>query len=90
MDFHGVKKAVTHFVTQFTHVSKHFGVYSRKQRKDIWRKMFSKCGLRFKEKCHMCQQNYFKKKEQKLRKIKTKNKKTMKTFKIFGGFRRQN
>ena len=25
--------AVTHFVTQFTHVSRHFGVYSRKQNK---------------------------------------------------------
>ena len=23
--------AVTHFVTQFTHVSRHFGLYSRKQ-----------------------------------------------------------
>ena len=26
-------KTVTHFVTQFSHVSKHFGVYSRKQKK---------------------------------------------------------
>ena len=31
--------AVTHFVTHFTHVSRHFGVYSRKQQK------------RFKENC---------------------------------------
>ena len=31
MDFHGAKMAVMHFVTQFTHVSIHFGVYSRKQ-----------------------------------------------------------
>jgi hypothetical protein len=29
------KKAVTHFVTQFSHVSKHFGVYSRKQNKNV-------------------------------------------------------
>ena len=32
MDFHGVKKAVTHFVMQFTHVSTHCGVYNRKQK----------------------------------------------------------
>ena len=30
--FLGVKKAVTHFVAQFTHVSKHFGAYSKKQK----------------------------------------------------------
>ena len=28
----GVKMAVTHFVTQFTHVSRHFEVYSRKEK----------------------------------------------------------
>ena len=28
-----VKETITHFVTQFTHVSRHFGVYSRKQKK---------------------------------------------------------
>ena len=26
------KMAVTHFVAQFTHVSRHFGVYSRKKK----------------------------------------------------------
>ena len=30
--FMGVKMAVTHFVTQFTHVSRHFEVYRRKQK----------------------------------------------------------
>ena len=29
LDFHGVKMVVTHFVTQFTHVSIHFGVNCR-------------------------------------------------------------
>ena len=29
----GVKRAVTHFVTHFTHVSRHFGVYCTKQKK---------------------------------------------------------
>ena len=31
--FMGVKMAVTHFVTPLTHVSRHFGVYSKKQTK---------------------------------------------------------
>ena len=35
LDFHGVKKVVTHFVTQFTHVPKHFGVYGRKPKKIV-------------------------------------------------------
>ena len=33
MNFYWVKIAVTHFVTQFTHVSRLFGVNSIKQRK---------------------------------------------------------
>ena len=32
MDWHGVKMAVTHFVMQFTHVSRHFWVYSREKK----------------------------------------------------------
>ena len=32
--------AVTHFVTQFTHVSRYFGIYNRKQDKTILRKTF--------------------------------------------------
>ena len=50
MDFHGVKMAVTHFVTHFTHVSRHFGVYCRKQNKKCLGKTVWKYGLRFKEK----------------------------------------
>ena len=34
MDFLGVKMAVTHFVTQFTHVSRHFGVENKK---NVWK-----------------------------------------------------
>ena len=49
----GVKMAVTHFVTHFTHVSRHFGVYSRIQKKNclgktvlkIWSQMLQKNGL---------------------------------------------
>ena len=32
LDNHGVKMAVTHFVTQITHVSSHFGVQNRKKK----------------------------------------------------------
>ena len=35
--FMGVKMAVTHFVTHFTHVSRHFGVYC-KNNKNCWGK----------------------------------------------------
>ena len=35
LDINWVKMAATHFVTQFTHVSRHFGVYSNKQKKMI-------------------------------------------------------
>jgi hypothetical protein len=31
-------------VTQFTHVSRHFGVYCRKQKKIVYGKLFIKCG----------------------------------------------
>ena len=37
LDFHGVKMAIAHFVMQFTHVSRHFGVYSRKQKNSLGR-----------------------------------------------------
>ena len=29
------KMSITHFVTQFSHVSRHFGVYNRKQKKIV-------------------------------------------------------
>ena len=35
--FMGVKMAVTHFVTHFTHVSRHSGIYCRKQQKKLFR-----------------------------------------------------
>ena len=36
--------AVTHFVTHFTHVSRHFGVYCRKQNKKCLGKTVLKMG----------------------------------------------
>ena len=32
--------AVTHYVAQFTHVSRYLRVYSRKQTKNVWEKLF--------------------------------------------------
>ena len=52
--------AVTHFVTQYTHVSRDFGDYSRKQKK--WENCFENVVSDFKKKCPMCPQNYFEKK----------------------------
>ena len=42
--FSGVKMAVKHFVSQFTHVSKHLGFTVGK--KNVLRKLFWKCGIR--------------------------------------------
>ena len=50
LDFHGVKMAVTHFVTQLIHISRQFRVYSRKQKKSGLGKLFWKYGLRCIEK----------------------------------------
>ena len=59
--------AITHFLTQFTHVSRHFGVNSRKQKKWVGKTVLKK---RF----QICEKIAFThKKMQKLRKIKTKN-----------------
>ena len=72
------------FVTQFTHVFRHFGVYSRKQNKIVLGKLFYKCALRFKEKMAYVSTKQLSKKS-------TKNKtKNMKTFTIFDGFWGQN
>ena len=69
MDFHGVKMAVTY-------VSRHFGVYSRKQKKTVL-KVWSK----IKKKNSLCIH------KTPLRKyLKKLKRKTMKTFKIFDGF----
>ena len=35
MDFNGVDLAITHFVTQFTYVSRHFRAWNRKEEKQI-------------------------------------------------------
>ena len=50
--------AVTHFVTQFTHVSKHFSVYSRKQKILLMENCFKNVILTCKKKLHMCSQKY--------------------------------
>ena len=42
--------AVTHFVTQFIHVSRHFGVYISKEKIIVKKKLSWKCGLRFNQK----------------------------------------
>ena len=58
LDFHGVKMGVTHFVTQFAYVSKHFEVYSRTKKLfkencfQVWSRIWEK-------KWFMCPQNYF-------------------------------
>ena len=68
-----------HFVTQFTHVSRHFGVHNRQQNKSVQEKQFLKCGNIFvKKKWCMCPQNTY-------RKVYTKNtKKHTKAFTIIG------
>ena len=47
LNLHGEKMAVTHFVTQFTHVSRHLGVFSKKQKKclgkTVHKTTFKKC-----------------------------------------------
>ena len=83
MDFHWVKMAVTHFVTQFTHVSRHFGLYNRKQNKKYLGKMWSQI-------CKKIAYVSTKLLLEKSTKKKQKKRKTMKTFQIFGEFLRQN
>ena len=72
-EFHWVKMAVTHFVTQVTHVSRHFGVYHRKHKKLSRENCFENVVSDLTKKYPMCPQNYFQKKKQKLKqKQKTK------------------
>ena len=70
--------AVTHFVTQFTHVSRHPRVKNRKQKK-IWKtvlKMWSQiCGKKF----------FVSTKKSFRKKFKNKKLKIIKTFIIFVG-----
>ena len=65
--------AVTHFVPHFTHVSRHFGVYCRKQKKLVRENCFENVVSEVNKKWFKSPQNYFKKKVRKLKKIKTKN-----------------
>ena len=72
----GVKMALTHFVTQFTHVSRHFRVYSRKQNKEKWfrENCFENVVSDLYKKNYLCvQKNTFRKNGEK-------------TLIIFGGF----
>ena len=76
-----------HFVTHFIHVSRHFGVYCKKNKQKILREnCFEIVVSEVNKKWFKSPQNYFQKKVQKL----IKKKKAMKTFKIFGGFWGQN
>ena len=51
-----VKMAVTHFVTRFTHVPRHFGVYCRKQIKQMFRENCFEIVVSDKKKWPMCPQ----------------------------------
>ena len=53
--FMEVKMAITHFVTQYTHVSIHFGVYCRKQKQMFRENCFENVISDFKKKWPMCQ-----------------------------------
>ena len=86
MDFHGVKMAVTHFVTQFTHVSRHFGVCSRKQNKNYLGKTVLKMWSQILRKMACVSTKLLLEKNEE----KKEEKNNMKTFKIFGGFWGQN
>ena len=64
--------AVTHFVTHFTHVSRHFGVKCRKQKKMFREKCFENVVSYVNKKLLKSPQNYFYKKVQGLQKNKNK------------------
>ena len=64
--FMGVKMAVTHFVRHFTHVSRHFGVHCRKQKKLFRKNCFENVVSGVNNKWFKSPQNYFKKKMKKL------------------------
>ena len=78
-----------HFVSQFAHVSRHFGVYtySRKQEKYLGKTVLRMWSQIKRKISYVSTKLLFEKS------AKTKNKykqKTMKTFRIFGGFWGQN
>ena len=79
--------AVRHFVTNFTYVSRHFGVYCRKEEEKIvktvlkmWSQMFKKNGLRV-------HNTTFRKKVQKLQQKKIIKKKQLKPLKSLANSR---
>ena len=73
LNFHGVKMAVTHFVTHFTHVSRHLGVYCRKQ-KNCWGKTVMKLWSQMLTKnCVKVHKTTFRKKVRKLKEKKKNN-----------------
>ena len=55
----GFKMVVTHFVTQFTHVSRHFGVNSRKQKQMFIKNCLKTWSQIRKKKGSMCSQIFF-------------------------------
>ena len=65
--------AVTHFVTQFTHISRHFGVYSRKQKKMVRANCFESVVSDLKKKCLCVHKTTFRKKCKNKNKNKNKN-----------------
>ena len=81
--FMGVKMAVMHFVTHFTHVSRHFGVYCKKKlfMENCFENVVSDVNKKWPAKLLL----------EKSAKTKKKQKtKTMKTFIIIGRFWGQN
>ena len=88
MDFHGVKMAVTHFVTQFTHVVRHLEFRVENKKKLFRENCFENVVSDVKKNGLCVHKTTFRKKCK--NKIKLNLKKTMKTLKIFGGFWGQN
>ena len=68
--FMGIKMAVTHFVTQFTNVSKHFGDYIRK--KKILRKTVLKIQFQIKKMAYLSTKLRLEKNAKTKKKFKTK------------------
>ena len=78
-----------HFVTQFTQVSRHFLVYSRKSKKKLGKTVWKMWSQICEKKNGLCVHTTTFRKSAKTKK-KKKKRKTMKAFTIFGGFWGQN
>ena len=59
LNFHGVKMAVMHFVTHITHVTRHFGVYCRKQNQKFRENCFKNVVSDVNKNWFKSPQNYF-------------------------------